>query len=200
MQNVRESVSAERQNRSVRLSLKRPGWLVLASHAYVAPSRLFWILQSAGWGTLAAIAFGRAITVSDFWAAIVGSAALVASGLLVSLLWRAAVRQVRSVHLSPIAFAAGAFGAAAVGGVLWYAINEVLLDAAAILSPLSRTADFEMPRTLDSIGIRAGLLFIWTVLYAAIRSWMELELAGERLARAELATQTARLRAFQSQL
>ena len=182
------------------LSLKRPGWLVLASEAYITPGRLFWILQSIGWGALAAAAFVREITVSGVWDSFVNTCVLVASGIPVTLLWHTTLRYGRKKHQRPMfLIVAGCCGAIA-GGFLWWAFNVFLLDAVGTLFPISRSWTLEMSGTLDAIGIRAGLIFIWGILYLAIKDWIELQLAGERMARAELATQTIRLRSLQSQL
>jgi two-component system, LytTR family, sensor kinase len=184
----------------VHLSLKRPGWLVLASQEYIAPGRLFWILQSIGWGALAAAAFVREVTVTGVWNSFVNTCVLVASGIPVTLLWHTTLRYGRKKHKRPMfLIVAGCCGAIA-GGFLWWAINVFLLDAVGTVLPISRSWTLEMSGTLDAIGIRAGLIFVWGILYLAIKDWIELQLAGERMARAELATQTIRLRSLQSQL
>jgi two-component system, LytTR family, sensor kinase len=184
----------------MRPSLKRPGWLVLASRTQVPPGRIFWALQCVGWGALAAVMLGRSLEVTDLRVGLVDVGALVASGVLVSLLWRAALRSIRSTVPKPILFSATAGAAAIVGGFIWNTVNLWVLDAASGFAAGGPMASIDPPGTLHGLWIRTALLVAWGLLYLAIKAWMDLELARERAVRAELAAQTARLSALQSQM
>ncbi|HEX4239956.1 MAG TPA: histidine kinase [Steroidobacteraceae bacterium] len=180
----------------MRPSLKRPGWWVSASRNYVAPGRVFWLLQCAGWGSLAAIYLGRSIAVEDLRSSLIEASGVALSGLMVTLIWREALRAIRTHFARPVSFCI-ALGAGVVGGgFLWNALN------CWALVPFSRTVDVSLDAQslLGETWIRATVLLAWSLLYISIKAWADLELTRERAVRAELAAQTARLRALQSQL
>jgi two-component sensor histidine kinase len=182
----------------VRPSLKRPGWLVLAGERHINPRHLFWILQVSGWGLLAVGAFAHEIIVTQqYWYALANAFALIASGVPVSVPWHTALGYAKQKRITPAHFIFVICCGSIAAGLLWSAFNCIVL---ALLRPGSVSWAFQLPETLDLVGVRAALIFIWGVLYLAIKQWIELELAGERMVRAELATQTARLSALQSQL
>jgi two-component sensor histidine kinase len=169
---------------------------VSASRNYVAPGRVFWLLQCAGWGSLAAIYLGRSIAVEDLRSSLIEASGVALSGLMVTLIWREALRAIRTHFARPVSFCI-ALGAGVVGGgFLWNALN------CWALVPFSRTVDVSLDAQslLGETWIRATVLLAWSLLYISIKAWADLELTRERAVRAELAAQTARLRALQSQL
>jgi two-component system LytT family sensor kinase len=184
----------------VRPSLKRPGWLVLSSHLQMAPERVFWVLQCVGWSIYSASALWLLSLHMSLAQAAVQTLAMVLSGVLTSALCRAALRAGRPQVRNALLLSLGVLFLAVAGAMLWGVLNAALLYvwSPSALPSLEVSAAF--PEGLAGYAVRVASLGVWQLLYLAIKSWIALELAHDRVARAESAAQTARLRALQSQL
>jgi two-component system, LytTR family, sensor kinase len=184
----------------VRPSLKRPGWLVLSSHLQMAPDRAFWMLQCSGWSIFAIVTFWVFSLHAVLAQAAVQTLAAVLSGVLTSTLCRATLRAGRPKVHNALLFSVGVLLLAVAGGMVWGALNAALLYvfSPSMLLSLQRSSSF--PEGLAGYAVCVASLGVWQLLYLAIKSWIALELARDRITRAETAAQTARLRALQSQL
>lgn len=163
-------------------------------------TRLFWILQGGGW-----IAFGAAMFTwgLDFMSprdALVNKSLLVATGLGLTLCFRALFRKLRKMSRSPIITIALLLAVSFAGAALWREIHTLLFQAYYSARMMGGTSVRLVSIPLGTLLYDGFVLLAWSLLYLAINSWMELEEQRERAIKAEAMAQAARLRALRSQL
>jgi two-component system, LytTR family, sensor kinase len=177
----------------MRLSVKRPGWLTLASGRRLSHDALFWSLQGGGWLVFGLMMLGYELAWKSPRKAVIGDIALVVTGIGLTTGCRLVYRAQRRRKVSPVILIGTSAGAAIAGSLAWYALQGLL---SGVLSPYLLWSGF-YPEVLLYYGF---VLLIWTLLYFGINGWISLELERRRADRAEATAQSARLRALQAHL
>ncbi len=79
----------------MRLSTKRPGWLLLSSGRRLSHNALFWILQIAGWCGFGVVMLGYGLALGWRRMAVEGAAALVVGGIALTSGYRYILARLR---------------------------------------------------------------------------------------------------------
>lgn len=178
----------------MRLSAKRPGWLVLGSGRQLSRDALFWSLQSVGWLAFGLMMLGYMLAWETPRNAVIGNAALVSTGIALTSLYRILYRRLRRRSVSPFILIGVGVTCAVAGSPMWYLLQELLSRA------LSGRDIVEWQFNPEVGLYYVFILLTWTLLYFGINGWMSLELERRRADRAEASAQSARLKALQAQL
>jgi two-component system, LytTR family, sensor kinase len=186
----------------MRLSAKRPGWLVLGSGRQLSRDALFWLLQSVGWLAFGLMMLGYLLAWETPRNAVIGDIALVSTGIGLTSLYRILYHRLRGRTVSPFILIFVGVTFAVAGSPTWYLLQGLLSrplsgrDIAEWQHPFLLWSDFNPEVGLYYVFI----LLTWTLLYFGINGWMSLELERRRADRAEASAQSARLKALQAQL
>src|ERR1700675_95483 len=183
------------------VSEKRPGWIALGSGRNISHNALFWSLQIGGWVGFGLMMLGYELAwLSPKNAAIV-DAALVATGIGLTTVYRKFHHWGRRHALSPIAVIGSGIAFAIAGSPFWF------LSQRLITRPLTGSALPGWHPYLLWSGFNAEvflfyifILLTWFLLYIGINGWISFELERRRADRAVATAQVARLQALQSQL
>ena len=130
----------------------------------------------------------------------VNKSLLVATGFLLTLLFRKLFQKLRATSRSAGVSIAVLLAVSFVGAAIWRQIHSVLFEiylSAKASSPISAQLS---PLAIGTFLYDGFVLSAWSLLYFGINNWLELAQERERAIRAEAMAQAARLRALQSQL
>jgi two-component system, LytTR family, sensor kinase len=191
---VRAETASERK---MRVSLKRPGWLVMQSYRHVAPQIVFWAGQGLGWCALTVVLIVIPGGSAGNWA-LASQLATGSNGILVSFLCWVLMRHLWRYGIRGVSYAVAILGTAMVGALFWANLEQLTLHTLRVVR-LATPAP-ESAHLIHSFWFRASFLGAWELLYSAMAFSIEIQLARARIARAEVEAQKARLRALQTQM
>src|SRR5580692_11140799 len=104
----------------MRLSAKRPGWLVLRSGRQLSRDALFWSLQTGGWLAFGLMMLGYLLAWETPRNAVLGDIILVATGIGLTTLYRILYRRLRRRTVAPVLLIAVGIIFAIAGSPAWY--------------------------------------------------------------------------------
>lgn len=162
-----------------------------------ARRRLFWTLQTIGWFSVGLMALYPLVQIFDVKTMAVIMGLRVSSGILVTLGMRWLYRRARWRERSWWALAAGVVALCMVLGTL----DSIATHA------LSRSiTGSEVPQEIHSFLLMTGILqrisvlMIWSLLYFAIKLWLETAEVKLRAAQSEASARTSELKQLRSQV
>jgi hypothetical protein len=162
----------------------------------IRKSRLFWILQCAGWLAFGALMFTWGL---EYWIAtdtLANKAILILIGFSLTLSVRPLYRwaRARPVPLVAAVFLVATFSFA--GAAFWFEAESIRFriyyTREALFTPVAIS--------IATLLYDAFVLLSWSLLYYGIIGWVYLEREKIRAERAEALAHAARLQALQSQL
>jgi signal transduction histidine kinase len=185
----------------MRLSAKRPGWLVLGSGRQLSDAALFRLLQLGGWSAFGIMMLGYELVWQSPREAAVADAVMVATGVGLTTVARHIYRFLGRRGAPALACIGAAIVFAIAGSATWFLLQEFIIGMVRGRRylgwhPLLMLSGLDAEVFLYNIFI----LLTWTLLYYGIKGWVKLELERRRADRAEASAQAARLQALQSQL
>jgi two-component system, LytTR family, sensor kinase len=186
----------------MRLSVKRPGWLLLGSGRRLSHHALFWTLQIGGWFGFGTMMLGYGLANGEHRRAVEGAAALMLSGFGLTSGYRWVLGRLRRTSVSAAALIAACAALVVIGPPVWFLLFKLIrrgLGAGASPQwpgPYVFWPDFH----LESYLFQLFIILTWILLYFGINGWMTLMLERRRAEQAVITAQTARLAALQSQL
>jgi two-component system, LytTR family, sensor kinase len=185
---------------AVRISTKRPGWLVLGSGRRVSHNGLFWILQLGGWLGFGVMMLGYGLAVlSPRWA-IRGAAALVVCGFALTACYRLLLHTMCRRAAPAAALIGVCVILVAVGPPAWFLLQRWILSALGGYEVLQGPYLLWPGFLLEMYLYYTFIITTWILLYFGINGWISLALERRRAEQAHSTAQTARLVALQSHL
>ncbi len=186
----------------MRLSTKRPGWLLLSSGRRLSHNALFWILQIAGWCGFGVVMLGYGLALGWRRMAVEGAAALVVGGIGLTSGYRYILTGLRRAAVNTSILVGASIALVALGPCIWFFLQKLLFPGIGTAgSPQSPDPYVLWPGlTLDMYLFDSVILLTWILLHFGINGWMTLKLERRRAEQAQFTAQTARLAALQSQL
>jgi two-component system LytT family sensor kinase len=185
----------------VLLSAKKPGSLVLGSGRQVSHNTLFWSLQTGGWILFGLMTLGYELSGESSHDAVIGDAVVVATGIGLTSAFRLLYRWYRRRRVSPVIVIASGIALAIAGPFVWFSL-QVLVSRTLNGGPFPQWHPYLYWSSFnaDMCLYTMLILLTWSLLYFGINGWIRLELERRRADRADALSQSAQLRALQSQL
>jgi two-component system, LytTR family, sensor kinase len=186
----------------MRLSTKRPGWLLLSSGRRLSHKALFWILQIAGWCGFGVMMLGYGLALGWRRTAVEAAAALVVGGIGLTSGYRYLLAALRRAAVNAWMLMSASIALVVLGPCIWFLLQKLVLPATDTASPPQSPDPYVIwpGLTLDMYLFDSVILLSWILLYFGINGWMTLMLERRRVEQAQFTAQTARLAALQSQL
>jgi two-component system, LytTR family, sensor kinase len=161
---------------------------------------LFWTLQAGGWFAVGMVVLGFELTKEAPAVALFDVVVFVATGFLLTSLYRYPYRRWRRLETPLPVIAAWILVLGVIGVPLWFEPQMALTRLASTAHP-SWVAEVPSAKISVECWLQWGaILYGWSFLYFGLNDWMSLQSERRRAAAAEVSAQGARLRALQSQL